>query len=193
MKKTLSIVLALTMLFALCVPSFAAVVPGSGVGTKTKIDQNAASVAPKNQTADGKVTVDATAQTETFEVTFPAEVGLQWDTTSSANMAYSLKYTLKVGSKLAVEVTSDGKMHAVAPSTNLDVLDLVNVDSMNVKAADFTLPEKQTFTGAQTVAATPAAVDGKMTYSIKDLKDKTLDKYAATFTYTVTYTEAPVV
>ena len=184
MKKTLSIVLALTMLFALCVPSFAEVVAGSGVGTNTTIDQNAAPVAPNNQTGDGKVTVDATTQTETFEVTFPAEVGLQWDTTSSANMAYSLKYTLKVGSTLDVEVTSDGKMHAVAP-TNTDVLDLVNAG-----AAGFTLPAKQTFTGAQTVAAKPTAVDGNMTYSIKDLTNKTLDKYVATFTYTVTYTPA---
>ena len=92
MKKTLSIVLALTMLFALCVPSFAAnqiTQATANTGTTTLQTDTAAF-----DTTDGY-----------YSVTFPAAQNVKWGVTSTA-LDCTVYANLMNSKKISVNVTA---------------------------------------------------------------------------------------
>ena len=96
MKKTLSILLAFTMLFALCVPSFAA----------NPITQ---STAPTDSSAIIRTDLSALPSADGyFTVTFPADTAIPWQMTGDSHTALTgctLDVHLVTGKQLNVKVT----------------------------------------------------------------------------------------
>ncbi len=110
MKKIFAVLLALTMLFVLCVPAFAA---------NATIDQN---------TAGGKGS--ATVQTDTsaitgdgtFTVTYPATMDVPWgvgNTDTSTAFTYSVTSQLKTGKVLQIAVAQDHDVMTAASTETL--------------------------------------------------------------------------
>lgn len=102
MKKILSVLLAVSMLLALCIPAFAADITTDG-GTDDTIIKTATL---KDTNGDGTGDTDA----ESFKVTIPADTTLPWGTadTTTALRPYSVEAHLKFGKHLTVAVTNDG-------------------------------------------------------------------------------------
>ncbi len=102
MKKILSVLLAVSMLLALCIPAFAADIATDG-GTGDTIIKTATL---KDTNGDGTGDTDA----ESFKVTIPADTTLPWGTadTTTALRPYSVEAHLKFGKHLTVAVTNDG-------------------------------------------------------------------------------------
>lgn len=102
MKKILSVLLAVSMLLALCIPAFAADIAIDG-GTGDTIIKTATL---KDTNGDGTGDTDA----ESFKVTIPADTTLPWGTadTTTALRPYSVEAHLKFGKHLTVAVTNDG-------------------------------------------------------------------------------------
>ena len=97
MKKILSVILAVAMICAICVPAFAETIdmdsdPQSG-STVVKVDTT-------NMPEDG-----------IWTVTYPAEVSVEWGATSTAIKDYKITTHLAVGKNLKVTVTkADAKL-----------------------------------------------------------------------------------
>ncbi len=100
MKKIVSILLAVMMVAAIAVPSFAATI------TKDS-DPKTADVQVKTKTTD-KDDQDP----ETYTVTIPAEIVVAWNDTAAQDAAYTVDSQLKLGAKLKVSAAAnnDGKM-----------------------------------------------------------------------------------
>lgn len=93
MRKMLSVLLAVVMLFAACVPAFAGYVP---------IDQNT-----PNGTGDSivktKTTTAGGESAERFTVSFPSETTIPW-LTEAFDIAYTVEAHLAYGKRLIVTV-----------------------------------------------------------------------------------------
>lgn len=100
MKKTMSILLALTMLFALCIPAFAApevseiIAPAPKSGST--VVQTDLSFLPS---ADGY-----------FTVTIPADAQIPWGQTTAIDLHYSVESHLTRDKRLSVTVDASGAM-----------------------------------------------------------------------------------
>lgn len=97
MKKAISIVLALVMLFAVCVPAFAADISATGTGDVI--------VSTSTKTESGE---DAAAYT----VTIPADTTIAWGTPST-DVSYTVESHLTRDKAVAVAVTGSGEMKTV--------------------------------------------------------------------------------
>lgn len=183
MKKTLAVLLSLTMLFALCVPAFAAVTPG-------KIDQtidpatHATDEAP--QDGEGIVKVLGAKEKETYSVTFPASTEIAWDDTAAKDISYHVDCQLLAGATLAVQV-SNKNAQAAASDFTIPMDNTIVQDKLNLTATH--LNEATSFTGACTAAAPQNAV----MVNVPSFAGVAVGDYSTTFTYTVTYTAAPTV
>lgn len=96
MKKILSIVVAVLMIAAICVPCFAATID------KTTPDGKG--------TAQVKTDISAVTDTGTFVVTIPAEMPIPWNTAntdSSKDFTYSVESQLKTGKVIQVDVAQN--------------------------------------------------------------------------------------
>lgn len=96
MKKILSIVVAVLMIAAICVPCFAATID------KTTPDGKG--------TAQVKTDISAVADNGTFVVTIPAEMPIPWNTAntdSSKDFTYSVESQLKTGKRIQVDVAQN--------------------------------------------------------------------------------------
>lgn len=100
MKKIVSILLAVMMIAAIAVPSFAATI------TKDS-DPKTADVQVKTKTTD-KDDQDP----ETYTVTIPAEIVVAWNDTTAQDASYTVDSQLKLGAKLTVTAVANdaGKM-----------------------------------------------------------------------------------
>ncbi|MCI5795977.1 MAG: hypothetical protein MR019_03800 [Ruminococcus sp.] len=100
MKKIVSILLAVMMIAAIAVPSFAATI------TKDS-DPKTADVQVKTKTTD-KDDQDP----ETYTVTIPAEIVVAWNDTTAQDASYTVDSQLKLGAKLTVTAAANdaGKM-----------------------------------------------------------------------------------
>lgn len=107
MKKFISLVLALVMMLAVCVPAFAA-------NTKkiTNETVNSATTLVKTSTLkeDG-------SSGESFTVILPSDASIPWGKETATNMNYSVEAHLGYGKKLSVKVTGNNKM-ALAEDAN---------------------------------------------------------------------------
>lgn len=99
MKKIVSILLAVMMIAAIAVPSFAA--------TITKDSDKTADVQVKTKTTDKN-----DADPETYTVTIPAEITVAWNDTAAQDASYTVDSQLKLGAKLKVSAAAKdaGKM-----------------------------------------------------------------------------------
>ena len=96
MKKILSIVVAVLMIAAICVPCFAATID------KTTPDGKG--------TAQVKTDISAVTDNGTFVVTIPAEMPIPWNTAntdSSKDFTYSVESQLKTGKLVQVDVAQN--------------------------------------------------------------------------------------
>jgi len=176
MKKFFAVVTVLTMLFALCVPAFAAetavdITTDGGtaeviVKTDTKIDTD----------DDGIGDKDA----ENFKVTIPADATIPWGTADTVTtLSYFVESHLGYGKHLTVAVTNDG--------TNT-MKYTVGGESLPLA---YTLGGEKNFDTVVPVAydtATKGGVQKDITISITGDAWNTavVGKYADTLTFTVT-------
>lgn len=170
MKKILSVLLAVSMLLALCIPAFAADIAADG-GTGDTIIKTATL---KDTDSDGVGDTDA----ESFKVTIPADTTLPWgtaDTTTALPYYVESHLSLSAGASLSVSAAAnaDGKM------TNANTADTLQMIVSNGGAT--------TFSGENT-AATPAV---QPSVHVETFDNKAVGQYTGTVTYTVTYTPAP--
>lgn len=100
MKKIVSILLAVMMIAAIAVPSFAATIT-------EKSDPKTAEVQVMTKTTD-KDNNDP----ENYTVTIPAEITVAWNDTTAQDASYTVDSQLKLGAKLKVSAAANdaGKM-----------------------------------------------------------------------------------
>lgn len=137
---------------------------------------------------DGNAVLDASDQpiqkavqvkyagADTYTVTYPAEISVDWDDSSAKDVSYTVTSNLQTGAALSVSVTNDGtaKMNAVGTDATL------TYTATNFGTA-------QTFTGTNT-AVQP---NDKPTVAVSGFASAPVGSYKTTLTYTVSYTAAP--
>lgn len=171
MKKILSIVLAVVMLFAVCVPAFAA-------GTQEINKDTPEPVGNKQEaTADvfTKTTKDNGQDAYTYTVTIPADIQIDWNDTTAQDASYTVTSQLLLGAKLVVGVAANNSGNMTNPGTD-KFLSFALSNGGNV---DF---------GEVNNEAAPSA---KPTVAVTSFAGVPIAEYTGTLTYTVTYV-APV-
>lgn len=161
MKKILAVAMALTMLFALCVPAFA--------GTITQGTPD-----PKEAVVPVKTTYSTSD--ESFTVSYPAAMELPWGTlVDDANAAfeYSVVSQLQTGKTITVAVS---KTHAVMTSAARETLEYDLKGDVNV-------------TTAAPVVAVNKTVKVDVAQSAWDAA--AINEYTDTVTFAVTVNAAP--
>lgn len=160
MKKTFAVLLSLTMLFALCVPAFAA--------NKT-ITQDVGTHGDNT----GLVQVNGNATgTETYSVSFPADMPIDWKT-EKTTFQYDVVTNLKAGNKLNVKVAQSN------PVLKNDV---------SGKTIAYTLAANAANADALNYTTTGATVTATQQYDINiapEAWNVDLDVYQDTLTFTV--------
>lgn len=108
MKKVISIVLALVMMMAICVPAFAGEIKETG-----------------GQSGDATVKTDtSTMGSGTYTVTYPAEIVIPWN--QSKDQTYTVSTQLLVGKQVTVAVadtTTKGLTGAMTATGTADTLE----------------------------------------------------------------------
>lgn len=158
MKKIISIALALVMMMAICVPTFA---------TQTAV----------NGANDVQVetTFDKSADTS-YTVTIPAKVSVVWDdTTTEYDVGYTVTSQLLVGASLKVAVNYD-----------LDTDDTNNGVMTNADTTA-TLKYTLTGAGETTFAEVNNGVKTDASITVAGFDAAPVATYTGTITYTVTY------
>lgn len=160
MKKIISVLLAVAMLAALMVPSFAAEI------TKDSAEQSA--------TVDvvTKTTDTAGGDAYSYSVTFPASFEFAWNDTAEQSAVYKVTSQLLLGASLKVSVATNngGKM------TNADTTSFLTYTLSN--------GGEETFAEVNNDAEPTA----KPTVSIASYEGVPIAVYTGTLTYSVTYT-----
>lgn len=163
MKKFLSVLLAVCMLFAVCVPAFAVEVKNDATGQPDPADPQKV-----------EVYTDIKDVTSTYTVTIPADLGISWDDKTDHELPYSIESVLLYGAKLSVAVAADdsGKMKLESDD--------------GVTYLYFTLSDNATqeFTGLNDKGTTPTAQPKVRVNAF----DQAVAKYTGSVTFTVTYT-----
>ena len=157
MKKIVSILLAVMMIAAIAVPSFAATI------TKES-DPKTADVQVKTKTTD-KDNNDP----DPYTVTIPAEISVAWNDTAAQNASYTVDSQLNLGAKLKVSVAAnnDGKM------TNGATDKFLTFTVAGGEATEY--PEINN------------AAQSATTVTIADFSGVPIAMYTGTMTYTVEY------
>lgn len=165
MKKILSVVLAVVMLFAVCVPAFAA---------DQEINQDVPVPVDNKQEATADVFTRITKDGEaayTYSVTMPAEIAIDWNDTSAQDASYKVTSQLLLGAKLVVGVAANNSGQMINAGTD--------------KFLNFTLSNGGNSEFAEVNnAAAPAAAP---TVSVANFSGVPIAEYTGTLTYTVTY------
>lgn len=170
MKKIISVVLAVVMLFAVCVPAFAAGTQEINKDTPVPVGnkQEATADVFTKTTKDGK---DA----YTYSVTMPAEIAIEWGDTNAYDASYTVTSQLLLGAKLVVGVAANNSGQMTNPGTD--------------KFLNFTLSNGGNTEFAEiNNAAAPTAAPS---VAVANFAGVPIAQYTGTLTYTVTYV-APV-
>ena len=162
MKKILAVVMALAMLFALCVPAFAA--------DPNPIKQDTA------QSGSIDVITTYLPTDETYSVSYPSSVVVAWGVTTAQDAKYTVTSALRIGAKITVsaEANPGGPNDEKGVMTADGTSDTLTFSVQNGAAREFT--------GANTAANS----DTKVT--ISDFSGAAVGVYTGTMTYTVVYT-----
>lgn len=132
MKKVISIVLALVMMMAICVPAFAGEIKETGAQSGTSTVK----------------TDTSTMGSGTYTVTYPAEISIPWNQTK--NETYTVSTQLLVGKQVTVAVadatttTHTGAMTATGTTDTLEYT--VSGDTTVVYTGAMNETETLTFT-----------------------------------------------
>lgn len=166
MKKIISALLAVVMLFAVCVPAFAA--------DTQEINQDSPEPVNNKQEATADVFTKTTkdgVDAYTYSVTMPAEIAIDWNDTSAQDASYKVTSQLLLGAKLVVGVAANNSGQMTNPGTD--------------KFLTFTLANGGNSEFAEVNnAAAPAAAP---TVSVANFSGVPIAEYTGTLTYTVTY------
>lgn len=103
MKKIISIALALVMMFAICVPAFAA-------------DKTITNTAPDAQ--DAVIKTSTTGATGSYTVTIPAETVIAWGT-ESTNLQYKVSAQLEPNKALKVTAAAKDGVYTMTDANGL--------------------------------------------------------------------------
>lgn len=161
MKKVLALALAVVMMFAVCVPAFAAATPVD----ITKDTVQAGDVAVKTHIDPDDIS---------YTVTIPADIEIAWGDTSAQDASYTVNTQLFAGDTLDVVVKAKDDSN-VMTATDASVTDTLT----------FTLANGGTETfGAAVTDATPA---NEPTVAVDTFVGKTVTEYVGYLTYTVIY------
>lgn len=167
MKKTISVLLALVMLFALCVPAFAA----DTTVDITKDTAQTADVLVKTSTKDGE-----NKDADFYTVTIPADLTFTWGDTDVKNANYTVHAQLLIGASLKVKVESD--------VTNGNEMSATGTE----KKLHYTLVGGAEETFTEVVAAnTEPATSIQVSIADSEWAQAPVGEYTGSLTYTVTY------
>ncbi len=163
MKKVFSVVMAMVMLFALCVPAFAA---------DPTITKDAPAAVDGKQTGSADVVTTFSDSDESYTVSYPATVNVTWGDTAAQEAKYTVTTNLKIGAKLTVSAAANNSGTMTAADTT---------DTLTFTVAN---GEAQDFTGVNNAVASTTTV------TIADFSGAAVGAYTGTMTYTVVYTPA---
>lgn len=165
MKKILSIVVAVLMIAAICVPCFAATID------KTTPDGKG--------TAQVKTDISAVTDNGTFVVTIPAEMPIPWNTAntdSSKDFTYSVESQLKTGKLIQVDVAQNN-----ANMTSASGATLAYTITGDITAVKTTAPVVAAGTFVKTVTVKVAGAAWA---------NAAIDEYSDTLTFTAQIVDA---
>lgn len=151
MKKALSILLAAALMFAVCVPSFAAAI------TKDAPDDGSA-----------KVYTTYTTDDETYTVTYDAETPIAWGD-AETDVTYKIESQLLSGKTLSVKVSQDNTVMTLEGGTETLAYSLTgDALSYTTKAAVETSEQTFKVNVAQTAwdAASVGTYADTLTYTV---------------------------
>lgn len=181
MKKILSVVLAVVMLFAVFVPAFAAgeettaeettaVETTASDQTIAKADVDAGNPSKEVQVYT-KTTKDTGEDAYTYTVTIPADIQIGWGDTTAQDASYKVTSQLLLGAKLVVGVAANNGGNMTNPGT--------------AKYLNFSLANggNSTFAEVNNEAAPSAAP----TVTVANFSGVPIAEYTGTLIYTVTY------
>lgn len=153
MKKILAVVMALAMLFALCVPAFAA--------------DPSISKGDANQFGNTDVITTYLPTDETYSVSYPAAVNVAWGDTAAQGAEYTVTSALRIGAKITVSATenADGKMTAAGTDDTL-TFTVQNGEAREFTGANAAVPNATTVTISDFSAAAVGVYTGTMTYTV---------------------------
>ena len=153
MKKILAVVMALTMLFALCVPAFAA-------------DPNPIT---KDTAQSGSIDVITTyvASDETYSVSYPAAVNVAWGDTAAQDAKYTVTSALQIGAKITVSAAAnDGGVMTAAGTTDTLTFTVQNGEAREFTGANTAVDSATTVTISDFSGAAVGEYTGTMTYTV---------------------------
>lgn len=153
MKKILAVVMALTMLFALCVPAFAA--------DPNPITKDTA------QAGSADVITTFVASDETYSVSYPAAVNVAWGDTAAQDAKYTVTSALQIGAKITVSAAENagGTMTAAGTSDTL-TFTVQNGAAQDFTGANAAVDSTTTVTIADFSGAAVGVYTGTMTYTV---------------------------
>ena len=153
MKKILAVVLALTMLFALCVPAFAA--------DPNPITQDTA------QAGSADVITTFVAADETYSVSYPAAVNVAWGDTAAQDAKYTVTSALQIGAKITVSAAAnDGGVMTAAGTTDTLTFSVQNGEAQEFTGANAAVNSATTVTISDFSGAAVGEYTGTMTYTV---------------------------
>ena len=153
MKKILAVVMALTMLFALCVPAFAA-------------DPNPIK---KDTAQSGSIDVITTylPTDETYSVSYPAAVNVAWGDTAAQDAKYTVTSALQIGAKITVSAAAnDGGVMTAAGTTDTLTFSVQNGEAQEFTGANTAVDSATTVTISDFSGAAVGEYTGTMTYTV---------------------------
>ncbi len=156
MKKIVSILLAVMMIAAIAVPSFAATIT-------EKSDPKTAEVQVMTKTTD-KDNNDP----ENYTVTIPAEITVAWNDTTAQDASYTVDSQLKLGAKLKVSAAANdaGKMTNAAATDKFLTFTVAGGDAIEYTELNNAVKSSTTVTIADFNAPIAEYV-GHMTYTVE--------------------------
>ena len=153
MKKILAVVMALTMLFALCVPAFAA-------------DPNPIT---KDTAQSGSIDVITTylPTHETYSVSYPSSVEVAWGVTTAKDAEYTVTSTLRIGAKITVSAAAnDGGVMTAAGTADTLTFTVQNGEAREFTGANTAVESATTVTISDFSGAAVGEYTGTMTYTV---------------------------
>lgn len=153
MKKILAVVMALTMLFTLCVPAFAA--------DPNPIKKDTA------QSGSIDVITKFVASDETYSVSYPPSVEVAWGVTTAKDAKYTVTSTLQIGAKITVSAAAnDGGVMTAAGTTDTLTFTVQNGEAREFTGANTAVDSATTVTISDFSGAAVGEYTGTMTYTV---------------------------